>query len=1409
MSKDRKTVIRFDVVSPDEIKRQSIGCCNASPTRINNDLPRITDINDRVFGALADPKGLSTGSTREFVNCGTCDAENPILCAGHFGHIELQSPMYHCGFMKPVEQLLQSVCFVCSRLRVRFSDHKNAETDRWLPGTKPFLRKLAANSYQEKTLSKLAKLCKKKQYCTFQGCAAEFPTITFKKKVLYITTGKQRKELLAADAYAVLKNIPEDEIAFLQLSYQPSWLIMTRMFVPPNAIRPTIYFGTKIGRDDLTRKLLDIIRNNEMLLDPKNERIERNERNERILQSDITAFIDASKINQNTVTSYRNRNKKPMKSIVGRIQTKAGRVRNNLLGKRTDFTARNVITGDPTLDLDEVGIPQWMAQHLTVPVLVNDRNQKQLLDLILKGPFQYPGANSIIRHREFEGKMKKYTVHLWATKKPVTQLQHGDIVERHLVTGDACLLNRQPSLHKESMMMHRIRVMPGTTFRLNLSVTPVFNADFDGDEMNIHIPQSWEAIAETRELANVNSQIVSGQYNRPIMSIVQDTLNAMYRLTADDGQLFSVAEWQQFIYQSGIDDISSIPTGACNGALRLKGKSYFTGKQIASILFPKDFCYPYRVSTPTEKSRQIYILDGVIQWGQLSKKSLGPVDGGILQVLWRDYGHSRCALFMVQIQKLAVAYCERFAHSVSYQDLCPPVSVEKQIDYERNQFRHYVPFVNEDCRAISSADDDSVPVLSTLTTRLSQIVQDGLNANNQILVMANSGSKGNATNTRQLSAVLGQQLVAGRRPAPVMQGRTLPHFHALDVRPAAHGYVFGNFREGLNATEYFFHAQGGREGLTDTSVKTSEVGYIQRRVVKALEDLTVRYDGTVRNANNDILQFSYGDCGTDASCIESVEVVQFGMNDDQLNEIASCSDEVILLIQARDTLRQYHPLKELGDVVFYCPYQPVRHIMVHTRNTSQATNIICPLSFSDFNAMLCNALEPIATIHPQLMCIIRLLLPYQFVVYECGLQTVSSWGLYLQQIIIEWEKSRVQPGEAVGTLAAQSMGEPLTQLALNAFHSSGSMSRAVVKGIPMFRSLLNNPREADIAGMTVVPIQSILHDQAKVQELANMLPTRTLYDIVDNFSIQYAADGCVAEDQIWWDVHYALYKQSNHKPWLLRLELSVVKLLMYRIHPNVLKTTIENQFKDNALRVIVSPIHCPQTNLSHPQCIVYLSCEGAMSTFWDTYAISLLQSLQVAGLKDITQAVVIPRNCLQGGYHIETTGINMQGLAEFDLVDWTQTVCTRVGATQVLLGLEASKAVLLKQFTQVFKNSGSYVNAKHLKMVCDRITYLGQIKSIHRTGTQSERNLGTLDRASYEKTSRILMDAALYGDTDPLTGMSAQLMVGKPLSVGTHAHFNIHLDMLQLEKGFSPSLMEIDLEEKWAEEEEEEYVPEL
>lgn len=469
-TKNRKTVIRFDIVSPEEIKRQSIGYCNASTSK--KDLPKITDINDRAFGAMADPHGLSTGSARQFIHCKTCDAEHPTLCVGHFGHIELESEMYHCGFIKQVEQILQIVCFKCSRLRLRFDDYKDTKSGKWLPGTKPFIRKLAANSFNEKTLARLAKICKKKTVCMFKDCAAEFPTITFKKKVLYTTDDKkQKKELLAPQAYAVLNRIPEEEIAFLKLPYKPSWLILTRMFVPPNAIRPTIYFGTKIGRDDLTRKMLDIIRNNQILVDS------RNERNERILQSDITAFIDASKINQNTVTSYRNRNKKPMKSIVGRIQTKAGRVRNNLLGKRTDFTARNVITGDPMLDLDEVGIPQWIAQQLTVPVLVNDTNIEELSRLVQKGPFHYPGANSVIYTRIKDGKADKRSIRLWArTRAAPIHLEFGDIVERHLVTGDACLLNRQPSLHKESMMMHRIRVMPGTTFRLNLSVTPVFNA---------------------------------------------------------------------------------------------------------------------------------------------------------------------------------------------------------------------------------------------------------------------------------------------------------------------------------------------------------------------------------------------------------------------------------------------------------------------------------------------------------------------------------------------------------------------------------------------------------------------------------------------------------------------------------------------------------------------------------------------------------------------------------------------------------------------------------------------------------------------------------------------------------------------------------------------------------------------
>ncbi|TKR64374.1 hypothetical protein L596_024921 [Steinernema carpocapsae] len=333
---------------------------------------------------------------------------------------------------------------------------------------------------------------------------------------------QERKISFTAEkALEVFKGILDEDCWILGLNPQfcrPDWLIAQVIPVPPLAVRPAVVtFGSARNQDDLTHKLSDIVKTNTQL--------KRNESNGaaahiiaedvKLLQYHVATLTDNAIPGVPTATQKGGR---PLKSIKQRLKGKEGRIRGNLMGKRVDFSARTVITADPNLPIDTVGVPKTIAQNLTFPEIVTPFNIDKLQELVNRGTDNYPGAKYIIRENGSRVDLKYHP------RASDLHLQPGYRVERHMRDGDIIVFNRQPTLHKMSMMGHRVKILPWSTFRMNLSVTTPYNADFDGDEMNLH-PQSLETRAEISEIAMVPRQLITPQANKPVMGIVQDTLS--------------------------------------------------------------------------------------------------------------------------------------------------------------------------------------------------------------------------------------------------------------------------------------------------------------------------------------------------------------------------------------------------------------------------------------------------------------------------------------------------------------------------------------------------------------------------------------------------------------------------------------------------------------------------------------------------------------------------------------------------------------------------------------------------------------------------------------------------------------------------------------------------------------------
>jgi len=454
--------IRFCLLSPDEILRMSVAEITKTETY---------NVNEPVINGLYDPR---MGVLEHNKLCQTCEQKN-TLCPGHFGHIKLARPVFYFQYFDQVKKILKCVCFKCSRLLAPIDSEEVKAV-------------LSKNYSRPKRWDIMYKLCSKAKKCSC--CGAKQPDKISREPIVKVAMEWKDAEdpalkkiiMTAEDVLMILKRINDkecDALGFAPKFSRPEWMVCTVLPVPPPAVRPSVKADTgQRSEDDLTHKLNDIVKANKEL----QKRIDKGVAKEQVdiatqvLQYHVATFID----NQIPgINPAQQRTGRLIKSLSERLKGKEGRIRGHLMGKRVDFSARSVITPDPNISIDELGVPLKIAMNLTFPEVVNRYNREKLMEMVKNGPDVYPGAKFIRKPG-----MENRTFRLKNIDRSSIVLEDGDIVERHMLDGDFVLFNRQPSLHRHSMLAHRVRVMPYKTFRLNLCVCKGYNADMDGDEIN-------------------------------------------------------------------------------------------------------------------------------------------------------------------------------------------------------------------------------------------------------------------------------------------------------------------------------------------------------------------------------------------------------------------------------------------------------------------------------------------------------------------------------------------------------------------------------------------------------------------------------------------------------------------------------------------------------------------------------------------------------------------------------------------------------------------------------------------------------------------------------------------------------------------------------------------------------------
>jgi DNA-directed RNA polymerase beta' subunit len=790
--------IQICVFSPDEIERRSVVEITNAGTYEGNE-PKI--------GGLFDPRMGVIENGKECRSCGQTNHK----CPGHFGHFRLARPVYYIQFLPFIQNVLSCICIRCSKLLIdkKFRKH--------------FLKRKGEARWRDVlTASKEIGRCGQE---TEDGCGAKQPTRYVREGIARIVAEwdsvddvkaekeKQRQPLEVEFVLRLFRRILDEDVDFMGLSRfwcRPDWMICTVLPIPPPQVRPSvIQDNNQRSEDDLTHKLAEIIKTNNTYLQP---RIQANAAKSvidewtNVLQYHIATLVD----NQIPgVAPSAQRNGRPLKSIQQRLGSKEGRIRYNIQGKRVEFSARSVITPDPNISIAELGVPEKIAMNLTRPERVTEFNLKRLYKFIQNGPNVFPGAKTI---RRADGRI--ISLRHVNTKEVV--LNYGDIVNRHLMDGDIVLFNRQPTLHRMSMMAHRVKVLKYKTFRLNVSVTAPYNADFDGDEMNMHCPQSYEAATELEEIAAVPHQILRPRDGTPIIGVVQDTLVGSYRLTRPNVN-FNRREFMNLMMWNKRFD-GTVPSP--------KEASRWTGHQVLSQLLP-----PINMEMMNSSKKKVIIHEGEVKEGQFDKSVFSKASKGIIHMTFNDYGSKQTVDFIDAMQNTIEQSLVYNGFSVGISDLIADSSTkaemnvkiqEKKSDVETILLNiHQDLFDNNTGKSNQAEFEDKIfGILNKATELAGDAGYNSLANENRMTAMVRAGSKGGPINIAQMIACVGQQNIDGKRIPYGFEDRTLPHFKKYDDGAEARGFIENSFIGGLTPTEFFFHAMSGREGLIDTAVKS-------------------------------------------------------------------------------------------------------------------------------------------------------------------------------------------------------------------------------------------------------------------------------------------------------------------------------------------------------------------------------------------------------------------------------------------------------------------------------------------------------------------------------------------------------------------------------------------------------------
>ena len=1437
--------IQFSLLSPDEIRKGSVAEITSRDT-YENGKPVINGLFDPRMGVL-DPGFI----------CPT-DGLDYMQTPGYFGHIELAKPIFYIQYLTTIIKILRCICGKCSKLLISKEKYQH-------------LLELPSDARWAAVFA-LASKVKRCGEDTNDGCGCKQPSKFKKEGLATITaewddiegiesesTDKLVMKMTPEIVIKLFRRIQDADVNFMGFSpvwSRPDWMVCQVLAIPPPAVRPSIkHDAQQRSEDDISHIIVNIIKANNTLREKIQNGANSNVINDwaTILQYYVATMVD-NKIPG--VASVAQRTGRPLKSIKERLNGKHGRIRGNLMGKRVDFSARSVITPDPNISIKELGVPMSIAKNITKPVIVNEKNKDYLLKLVQNGPDIHPGAK-ILERKNGDSISLRYI-----DRDSIT-LNHGDIVHRHMLDGDAILFNRQPTLHRMSMMSHTVRVMPvGDTFRMNVADTKPYNADFDGDEMNLHMPQDPESEAELRNLAAVPWQLISPANNKSIVGIFQDSLLGAFLLSRSDIN-FSTRDAMNLLMSFDKVDTKNIA--------KKSSDTVNSHKLLGQILPPLSLTYKtkrFKDGDDYKTSNAVLeIENGKYIRGQLEKGILGDGSRGLIHRICNDFGNIASSAFIDDLQNIVTEYMKSTAYSVGISDLIANqqtnIEITEAITNKKREVSslidqtHLGLFENKGGKTNEEEFETQVNnILNQATQTAGKIGRKSLSKDNRFVIMVDAGSKGSDLNISQMISCLGQQNVDGKRIPYGFEDRTLPHFNKYDDSPSARGFVESSFISGLTPTELFFHAMGGRVGIIDTAVKTSQTGYIQRRLVKGLEDIKIEYDMTVRNNQNKIIQYSYGEDGFDTVKVENqvLPLVKMSLEEIyahfQLPINATGTGDVIhTAAYTKPTMKrlpkQKKPLLERSKAVVEEMIQHRKLIIENVFKNRDNNKVHLPVAFEhiinnvqgqqfiNVNSMVditpFEAFELIDSGYARLEKIyyvkptVLFKTMYYYHLSPKVLLTIKRFNrkalmVLIENIILAYKKAIVAPGEMVGIIAAQSIGEPTTQMTLNTFHFAGVASKSnVTRGVPRIEEILTLSENPKNPSCTVHLYPDEETDKNNAQKILNQLQHTKLRNIVDIIQIcfdpndgsttlqsdstiieQYRAFDSMVEDCLGEDIGDAVPDddENTESKWIIRMEMNAQEMLEHNITMDDVHFAIKNTYHDD--------VHCLYSDYNDDNLVfrIRLTNKSKKNTvqksldqsdeiyILQNFQTELLDNLVLRGIKDISR--VIPRKITdslveEDGTYVkketwvlDTVGTNLLDILGLDYIDANRSYTNDIQEIYRVLGIEAARQAIFNEISEVIEFDSTYINYHHLSILCDRMTCNSKMVSIFRHGINSD-NIGPIAKASFEETPEMFLKAARHGELDSMRGVSANVMCGQEGFFGTSA-FQTVLDIDEITK---------------------------